>query len=85
MKEVKPMMKTLDQKIKELSKSSNEEDKQVFHWLSQLKEYIQRDTPMKITHCTLSGCRVCPKCGKLMKLGITDGFCNECGQAVKLY
>lgn len=75
-------IKTLDEKIEELSKSSDLEEKQLHNWLSQLKEYIDRDTPMKIMRGTLSGQLVCPKCDKLMKLGVKEGFCNECGQAI---
>lgn len=72
-------IKTLDEKIEELSNSSDFEEKQLHNWLIQLKEYIDRDTPMKVTQGSLSGQMVCPKCDKLMKLGVTHGFCNECG------
>lgn len=76
-------IKTLDEKIKELSNSPDFEDRQLHNWLKQLKEYIDRDTPMKIMQGTLSGELVCPKCDKNMKIGIKSGFCNECGQAIK--
>lgn len=76
-------IKTLDEKIEELSNSQDFEEKQLHNWLKQLKEYIDRDTPMKVTHITLGGRAICPKCDKLMKLGVETGFCNECGQAIK--
>lgn len=75
-------IKTLDEKIAELSNSSDFEEKQLYNWLSQLKEYIDRDTPMEVTMGNLCGQMVCPKCNKHMKIGVKNGFCNECGQAI---
>ena len=76
------MIKSLDEKIEELKDSKDFEDKQLFNWLSQLKEYHRRDTPMKIERMALSGQCVCPNCNKNMAIGIESGFCNECGQAL---
>lgn len=81
-KRVNMGIKTLDEKIEELSNSSDFEDKQLHNWLSQLKEYFDRDTPMEVINMNLSGECVCPKCNNHMKLGVRSGFCNECGQAI---
>ena len=75
--------KTLDEKIAELSMSKTTENLQVYNWLSQLKEYIEKDTPMEIKQGTLFGRYVCSKCNKLMRIGVEKGYCNECGQAIK--
>lgn len=77
------IIKSLDEKIEELSHSADFEEKQMHNWLSQLREYLERDTPMKVERITLSGCCICPKCDTLMKMGVVEGFCNECGQAIK--
>lgn len=76
-------IKTLDERIEELSTAKDFEDRQLYNWLKQLKEYIDRDTPMEIRYSTKLR-YYCPKCGELMGQGVRFGFCNKCGQAVKL-
>lgn len=77
------MPPTLEEQLLELEQSNNFKDIQLYHWLSQLQEYKKRDTPMAIQQRTLSGKCVCPGCGGLMALGVEDGYCNLCGQALE--
>lgn len=59
------------------------EHRQLANWLKTLREYYERDTPMKVTHISLAGKYTCPQCGELMALGVKK-FCDVCGQALKI-
>lgn len=59
------------------------EEFQLKNWLSQLDEYLKRDTEMKVVKQSLSGQRVCPACGKLMAINAKE-FCDKCGQKIVL-
>lgn len=76
--------KTLDKRITEYAESDNPEDKQLYDWLVELKQYRAKNAPMEIQCGRLSGQMECPNCKRPMKIGITRGYCNLCGQAVKM-
>ena len=54
---------------------------QLSNWLLQLKEYIEKDTPMEVVEGCLDGCCICPKCGGHTALGVKK-YCDVCGQAI---
>ena len=59
------------------------EEFQLKNWLSQLDEYLKRDTEMKVVKQSLSGQCVCPACEKLMAINVKE-FCDKCGQKIAL-
>lgn len=59
------------------------EEFQLKNWLSQLDEYLKRNTEMKVVKQSLNGQCVCPACGKLMAINAKE-FCDKCGQKIAL-
>ena len=59
------------------------EEFQLKNWLSQLNEYLKRDTEMKIVKQAFNGQYECPACEKLMATNAKE-FCDKCGQKIAL-
>ena len=59
------------------------EEKQLKNWLSQLDEYLKRDTEMKVVKQSLNGRCVCPVCKELMAINVKE-FCDRCGQKITI-
>ena len=76
-------LKTLDETIEEYEELSgfDFEYTQLSNWLKSLREYVEKDTPKKVTMGNLQGNSVCPHCGKHMALSVKN-YCDVCGGAL---
>ena len=59
------------------------EEWQLRNWLTQLNEYIKKDTEIQVNQLCLSGNFICPHCNEKMALDVKY-FCDKCGQRIKI-